>query len=117
VKTSKCIISYYYIPGEDIEMHHLVRVPGISLCEWKGQAVYYDLVVGGRRAERAAWEYPAPTASFSPIKQHVAFYAGPMDGCYVDDEKAIPQPGGFYGGWITSDIVGPFKGEPGTMSW
>jgi uncharacterized protein (DUF427 family) len=107
----------YYIPGEDIEMHHLVRVPGISLCEWKGQAVYYDLVVGGRRAERAAWEYPAPTASFSAIKHHVAFYAGPMDGCYVDDEKAIPQPGGFYGGWITSDIVGPFKGEPGTMSW
>ena len=69
------------------------------------------------RAERAAWEYPAPTTPFSAIKDHLAFYAGPMDGCYVDDEKVIPQPGGFYGGWITGDIVGPFKGEPGTMSW
>jgi uncharacterized protein (DUF427 family) len=107
----------YYIPRDDIAMDHLVRVAGVSLCEWKGQAVYCDVICGGRRAERAAWEYPAPTAAFAAIKHHLAFYAGPMDGCYVDDEEVIPQPGGFYGGWITSDILGPFKGEPGTKSW
>jgi uncharacterized protein (DUF427 family) len=106
-----------YIPRDDILMDRLVRVPGSSLCEWKGEAVYYDLTVGDERAERVAWEYPAPTASFAAIKDHLAFYAGPMDACYVDDERVVPQPGGFYGGWITSDIVGPFKGEPGTSFW
>lgn len=107
----------YYIARDDVDMDHLVLVPGTSLCEWKGQAVYYDLVSGKRRVERAAWGYPYPTASFSAIKDHLAFYAGPMDACYVDDERVVPQPGGFYGGWITSDVVGPFKGEPGTMAW
>ena len=106
----------YYIPRDDIDVDRLVRVPGTSLCEWKGQAVYYDVVSGEKRAERAAWGYPDPTASFAAIKDHLAFYAGPMDACYVDDERVVPQPGGFYGGWITSEIVGPFKGEPGTMS-
>jgi uncharacterized protein (DUF427 family) len=107
----------YYIPPEDIEMQYLVRTPGSSLCEWKGEAAYHDVVVGGKRVERGAWGYPAPTPPFAAIKDHLAFYAGPMEGCYVDDEKVTPQQGGFYGGWITSDIVGPFKGEPGTMFW
>lgn len=107
----------YYIPREDIDMDRLERVPGVSLCEWKGQAAYYDVVVDRKRAERAAWEYLFPKEPFSAIKDHLAFYAEPMDACYVDDETVVPQPGGFYGGWITSDVVGPFKGEPGTRFW
>jgi uncharacterized protein (DUF427 family) len=107
----------YYIPEDDIRMEHLSRAGGTSLCEWKGQALYYTVVVGGRRAERAAWSYPDPTPAFRAIKDHLAFYAGLMDACYLDGQQVIPQPGGFYGGWITSDIVGPFKGEPGTHGW
>jgi uncharacterized protein (DUF427 family) len=107
----------YYIPRADIRQEHLVEAPGSSVCEWKGQARYFTVAVGDRRAERAAWSYPDPTAAFRAIRDHVAFYAGPMDACYVDDELVTPQPGGFYGGWITQDVVGPFKGEPGTWGW
>jgi uncharacterized protein (DUF427 family) len=107
----------YYIPRADIRQEHLVEAPGSSVCEWKGQARYFTVAVGDRRAERAAWSYPDPTAAFRAIRHHVAFYAGPMDACYVDDELVTPQPGGFYGGWITQDVVGPFKGEPGTWGW
>jgi uncharacterized protein (DUF427 family) len=107
----------YYIPPEDIRMTHLVRAPGSSWCEWKGRAGYYDVVGGDRRAERAAWTYHAPREGFEAIQDHVAFYAGPMDACTVDGEPVTPQPGGFYGGWITSDVVGPFKGDAGTRGW
>jgi uncharacterized protein (DUF427 family) len=107
----------YYIPKTDIQMQYLVKEKESSYCEWKGRAEYYSLVVGDKRAEKSAWSYPNPTASFAPIKDHFAFYAGPMDACYVDEELVLPQPGGFYGGWITKDIVGPFKGELGTMGW
>lgn len=107
----------YYIPRADIRPGCLVEAPGSSGCEWKGQARYFSVVVGERRAERAAWSYPDPTPAFRAILDHVAFYAGPMDACYVDDELVTPQPGGFYGGWITHDVVGPFKGEPGTWGW
>lgn len=107
----------YYIPQEDIQMEHLSPASGTSLCEWKGQAVYYDLRVNGKVAGRVAWSYPQPAPSFAPIKDHLAFYPAPMDACLVDGEKARPQPGGFYGGWITSDIVGPFKGQPGSSGW
>lgn len=107
----------YYIPCADVAMGRLVLVAGSSVCEWKGRAVYYDVVAGDRRAPRAAWGYPDPAPPYAAIKDHVAFYPGPMDGCFVDDEKVTPQPGKFYGGWITRDIVGPFKGEPGTMFW
>ncbi|HSO08015.1 MAG TPA: DUF427 domain-containing protein [Pelomicrobium sp.] len=107
----------YYIPPEDVEPASLEPAAGQSLCEWKGVARYFDVVVGGRRAERAAWAYPEPTPAFRDIAGHVAFYAGPMDACYVGDEKVRPQPGRFYGGWITGEVVGPFKGEPGTESW
>lgn len=107
----------YYIPPKDIVMQYLVREPGSSWCEWKGQARYYRVEVGGRRAERAAWTYPDPKPGYEQIRDHVAFYAGSMDRCYVGEEQVRPQPGGFYGGWITSDVVGPFKGGPGTEGW
>ena len=107
----------YYIPPEDVRMEYLRPEPGSSFCEWKGQASYYSLRVGDRIVHRAAWSYHSPSRAFAPIRDHVAFYAGPMDGCYVDGEKVRPQPGSFYGGWLTSDIVGPFKGEPGTEGW
>jgi uncharacterized protein (DUF427 family) len=107
----------YYIPESDIRMECLSKASGTSLCEWKGSAVYYDVLVGDRVAARAAWGYPDPTPAFSDIKGCIAFYPELMDACYVDGEKARPQPGGFYGGWITNDIVGPFKGDPGTQSW
>jgi uncharacterized protein (DUF427 family) len=107
----------YYIPADDIQTRYLLPVGGGSMCEWKGRAAYYSLVVGDKRAEQAAWTYPDPTPPFAAIKDAVAFYAGMMDACYVDDERVTPQPGGFYGGWITSDIVGPFKGVPGSWGW
>jgi uncharacterized protein (DUF427 family) len=107
----------YYSPPEDIRMEFLTPVSSSTLCEWKGQARYFDLRVGERLASRAAWCYPNPDAAFESIRNYLAFYAGPMDACLVDGERARPQPGSFYGGWITSDVVGPFKGEPGTMGW
>ncbi len=107
----------YYIPQEDILMQYLIAVPGSSFCEWKGEAVYYSVEVNDKRAEKAVWSYPRPTKAFQTIKDHLAFYAQAMDGCYVAGELVTPQPGGFYGGWITSDIVGPFKGVPGSWGW
>ena len=110
----------YYIPPEDIQMQYLQQTTSQSqgsFCEWKGVAGYYDVVVGDKQAKKAAWFYRNPTPEFADIKDYVAFYAAMMDACYVDDELVQPQPGGFYGGWITSDIVGPFKGEPGSWGW
>jgi uncharacterized protein (DUF427 family) len=107
----------YYLPLADIVMAHLVRVDGSSFCEWKGAARYFDIVVGERRVSRGAWSYPDPAPAFAAIRDHVAFYCAPMDACLVDGEKARSQPGGFYGGWVTDDVVGPFKGKPGTMGW
>ena len=107
----------YYVPCEDVRMNHLVPAKGTSFCEWKGAARWYDVEVGDRRIARAAWSYPQPTAGFEPIMDHLAFYAGPMDACYVDGERATPQPGNFYGGWITGNIQGPFKGASGTEGW
>jgi uncharacterized protein (DUF427 family) len=107
----------YYVPPGDIRAGVLVPGTGASSCEWKGQARYWTVQVGDTRLENAGWSYPSPTPDFTPIRDHVAFYAGPMDACYVDDEHVTPQPGGFYGGWITSDVAGPFKGAPGTWGW
>ena len=107
----------YYIPPADIRMQYLSRTPRVSVCEWKGQAAFYTLTVGDRQAASAAWSYPQPLPGFEGIRHHLAFYPAPMDACKVDDERVTPQPGGFYGGWITSDIRGPFKGEPGTQGW
>jgi uncharacterized protein (DUF427 family) len=107
----------YYLPPEDIQMAYIEATGGTSWCEWKGRASYFDVVVGKRRAPKAAWTYPRPTPAFAEIKDHLAFYAGPMDRCLVDGEEVEPQPGNFYGGWITADIVGPFKGGPDTGGW
>lgn len=108
----------YYLPLEDILEGVLELVPGASsYCEWKGRAGYYTVVVGDRRAERAAWFYPDPTPAFLPIQNYVAFYPGRMDACLIDGELVQAQPGDFYGGWITKEIVGPFKGGPGTWGW
>jgi uncharacterized protein (DUF427 family) len=107
----------YYIPPEDIRMEYLEVTTHTSFCEWKGAARYYTVRVEGQEAVDAAWAYPQPTPSFTAIRDHVAFYAGRMERCLVDGEEARPQPGGFYGGWVTSKVVGPFKGEPGTLGW
>ena len=107
----------YYIPPDDIRPGVLVPADGGSFCEWKGRAEYLSVRVGGRERPSAAWTYPNPIPRFAPIAGYVAFYAGPMDRCLVDDEVVTPQPGGFYGGWITADVVGPFKGGPGTTGW
>jgi uncharacterized protein (DUF427 family) len=107
----------YYIPPEDIQMIYLSSSMRSSYCEWKGKAAYYSLVVGERREPDAAWYYPNPTLPYAALKDHVAFYPKKMDACLVDGEPVRPQPGTFYGGWITPDVVGPFKGEPGTESW
>jgi uncharacterized protein (DUF427 family) len=107
----------YYIPPDNVSLEHMLSVSGTSFCEWKGAAHYFDVEVDGRRVPRAAWSYHDPTPDFFAIKNHLAFYGHLMDACFVGAEQARPQPGSFYGGWITNDIVGPFKGEPGTAGW
>lgn len=107
----------YYITPKDINMGHLKETQKNTICEWKGIASYYTVIVGDRQAQNAAWFYPNPTSGYTSIKNYVAFYPQKIDECYVDGELVKPQPGGFYGGWITSGIVGPFKGEPGTEGW
>ena len=108
----------YYLPPSAFAPGTLVASSGRgSVCEWKGRAVYWTLQAGGRTATDAGWSYPTPTAAFVPIADHIAVYAGAMDSCFVGDERVTPQPGGFYGGWITAELVGPFKGGPGTEFW
>ena len=107
----------YYIPPEDIRTEYLTQTGRRTWCEWKGQAGYYNLRVGGRQVQDAAWFYPNPVAGYEAIQGHVAFYPGKMDACYVDSERVQAQPGDFYGGWITSGIVGPYKGGPGSTGW
>ena len=107
----------YYLPVADIRAGALVAAEGRSWCEWKGQASYFDVVGGTRRARRAAWSYLEPTPAFAAIRGHVAFHAALLDSCWVGDERAVAQEGGFYGGWITSRVVGPFKGAPGSAGW
>jgi uncharacterized protein (DUF427 family) len=107
----------YYIPPEDIQLRYFSQTARSTFCEWKGQAAYYTICVGDQRAENVAWFYPNPTAGFAAIKNYVAFYPSRMQACYVDDELVQAQPGDFYGGWITKDIVGPFKGSAGSWGW
>jgi len=97
----------YYIPPDDIRMEYLSRTARASVCEWKGQAAYYTLTVGEKQAANTAWSCPQPLPEVLVIKDHLAFYPAPMDACTVDGERVVPQPGGFYGGWITSDSRGP----------
>jgi uncharacterized protein (DUF427 family) len=107
----------FYVPRDDIADGVLERGPGGSWCEWKGAATYWDLVVGTRRVAQAGWSYEDPTRGFEHLTGAVAFYPGKVDRALVDGEPARPQAGGFYGGWITDEVVGPFKGEPGTLGW
>jgi uncharacterized protein (DUF427 family) len=107
----------YYLPPSDIVPGCLVRTTGSSFCEWKGTAHYYDVTWADAVAGEAAWGYDRTTRAYTPIAGYVAFYPGRMDACLVDDEEVEAQPGGFYGGWITADLVGPFKGGPGTQRW
>lgn len=106
----------FYLPSEDVDSSVLVAARGGSFCEWKGPARYWDVVVDGRCVERAAWGYPEAGGAFASIADHVAFYPGRLD-CSVDGQSVQAQPGAFYGGWVTADVVGPFKGEPGTGDW
>ena len=108
----------YYVPRADVADGVLVPVSARgSVCEWKGPATYWTVVAAGRVEEAAAWSYERPTPSFAVMGGAVAFYPGRMDRCTVDGEVVRPQAGGFYGGWISDEVVGPFKGEPGTMFW
>ena len=107
----------YYIPPGDIAPGVLRRAAGSSLCEWKGAAVYWDVVIGDIVLPRVGWSYPDPTPAFAALRDHVAFYAAPFDRCTVNGEIVTPQPGNFYGGWITDAFAGPFKGVPGSLGW
>jgi uncharacterized protein (DUF427 family) len=107
----------YYLPIAAFADGALADAEGSSYCEFKGFARYLDVRGGGKTASRAAWTYPQPSAGYELLRGRVAVYAGPMDDCEVDRESVTPQPGGFYGGWITSAVAGPFKGAPGSAGW
>ncbi len=112
----------YYFPPGDVDMKWLRESDARpTTCEWKGRTRYYDLIVPGtsedRIIEQVGWFYPDPVDQFAELIDAIAFYAHRIDEAWVDDQRAEPQPGNFYGGWITSDVVGPFKGEPGTRHW
>ncbi|MFN8377815.1 MAG: DUF427 domain-containing protein [Anaerolineae bacterium] len=108
----------YYLPQADIRMDLLSPVPNYrTYCEFKGSAVYWNLEVEGRVSQKVAWSYPEPSSGFEAIRDGLAFYASRVDACFVDDEEVQAQAGDFYGGWITSNIVGPFKGGTGSFGW
>lgn len=107
----------YYLPRSAFAEGALEPAAGASMCEYKGQAAYLTVRGGDAVAERAAWTYPSPLPGYEALVDHVALYPAAMDSCEVDGERVRPQDGGFYGGWITSRVVGPFKGAPGTMGW
>jgi uncharacterized protein (DUF427 family) len=106
----------YYIPADDIRAT-LRPLSGSSFCEWKGAARYFDLVAGATTAPRAAWCYDRPTARYAPLAGYIAVYAGSVDEAWVGDTRVIPQPGDFYGGWVTPNLDGRIKGAPGTRHW
>lgn len=107
----------YYVPADDVRMDLLTRTLRSTHCEWKGDATYWTVTVGDRSIEDVAWSYDRPLRGFEPITGYLAFYAAKVDEAWLGGERAMPQPGGFYGGWVTSRIVGPMKGGPGTAGW
>ena len=107
----------YYLPPDDVDTSALVATARTSSCEFKGLARYWDVRLAGDVLHDVAWSYPAPAPGYEALAGHLAFYAGPFDRCTVGDEQVTPQPGGFYGGWVTAGYTGPFKGEPGTTGW
>lgn len=106
----------YYVPPDAVRAA-LAPARGRSFCEWKGMASYWDVAAGGAVASRAAWSYASPAPGFAALRDHLAFYPGLMEACFVDEERVIPQPGDFYGGWVTADLDGIVKGGPGTEGW
>jgi uncharacterized protein (DUF427 family) len=107
----------FYLPAADVRTDLLEPEAKRTFCEWKGTARYWTLRVGGRTSPAAAWSYPEPDPDFAALRDHFSFFAGRVDACSVDGERVRPQAGDFYGGWVTAEIVGPFKGEPGTEGW
>lgn len=107
----------YYLPADALTDCRVTATGRRTLCEYKGTATYHTIAAGGCVAPEAAWSYSPPAAGYEPLLGHVALYPSRMDACYVDDERVRAQAGDFYGGWVTSDIVGPFKGAPGTWGW
>ena len=107
----------YYFPPGDIADGVLSPAGGSSVCEWKGRAAYWTVTVGDTVRPRAAWCYPEPTPAFAALRNRVAFYAAPMEECRVGDLVVTPQPGDFYGGWVTPNLTGRIKGAPGTLGW
>lgn len=107
-----------YIPASDVRTQHLVpsRVRA-TRCEFKGTARYLDAVIDGRRREAVAWTYPQPAPAYEELRDHIAFYPGRVDAAWLGDERVVAQAGDFYGGWITAELTGPFKGAPGTAGW
>jgi len=106
----------FYLPPGDVRMTLLEPVVGASFCEWKGEARYWTVVTPDRRLERVAWSYPHPMPAFASLRDHLSFYPGRL-ACWIDGERVRPQPGDFYGGWLTNEIVGPVKGGPGSSGW
>ena len=107
----------YYIPREDCSLDLLSINSHQSFCEFKGMAGYYDLMMQGTKQPNVAWFYSNPSTKYASIKNHLCFYASKLDKCLVNDERVQAQEGDFYGGWITKNIKGPFKGAPGTWGW
>jgi len=107
----------YYLPREAFAAGVLVDTDGSSVCEFKGTASYVDVGAGGALARRGGWYYAEPSPGYEVLRGRVALYPGAMDACEIDGERVVPQQGGFYGGWITSRVVGPFKGGPRTLGW
>jgi len=106
----------FYIPPQDIHKDHLRKAEGSSFCEWKGRATYWDVITPDAVIPKAGWSYHNPVERFKPIDGFYSFYPALVE-CFVDGERVKPQPGGFYGGWLTSEIAGPVKGGPGTGGW
>jgi uncharacterized protein (DUF427 family) len=107
----------FYIPWADLDQAYFHPTPKTTFCEWKGVASYFTITVGNKSADSVAWSYRNPIPAFAAIQDHIAVYPSRMDSCYLDEERVQAQPGDFYGGWITSDIVGPFKGGAGSWGW
>ncbi|MEX1296500.1 MAG: DUF427 domain-containing protein [Candidatus Limnocylindrales bacterium] len=107
----------WYLPPEDVRMDLLQPTTRHTICEFKGQASYFDLVAGGGVRREVAWTYLRPLPGYEAIAGYVSFYPGRVDEAWVDDGRVTPQAGDFYGGWITPDVTGPFKGGPGTRGW
>jgi uncharacterized protein (DUF427 family) len=107
----------YYFPPSDVRPDAIARAEGATWCEFKGRATYWSVTGGNQSVAEGAWSYASPAPRFAALRDYLAFYPGRMDACYVDGELVVPQPGDFYGGWITSRVTGPFKGIPGSRSW